>query len=1001
VTRLSNSFEGGSDGTSISAGNSGGVSGNAFDNVGGTTPTFSAAAGLFGSLGMACSVAAAAQSDVIWSTLNPTTFDTCSGRFYINQAAAPGVIVRLNRVRQAATQQWALAIDTSGFIRILDGANAALATGAVNVAGSPTRIEYQADRAAGAITVRIFKPHQASEPVETLSVTGQSIGASAWDDIRHGLVSSSTTYTVLMDSIEFAPAELVWIGPVMDLPWVPFPDPNTPLGLFLRALVPPVYPPPATEQLPIYQATDVWVNYGATGTSIAFTGLTGVVAGSCALVHIIREYAGSPTHPALAGWTEVSYKQQVQSDATLTDHTVLVHMASGSESGSYTFSWTGTTLHQGVLSRIEGVDPANPFEAFAHDAATVDGGATPAVNIDTLGINRLLIALGVGYGGATDYAITGGGWTTQETHANIIDATKPQLTAGNSGSTTVTSGNSDRKFIFLGALKPIPVGGPQTYPLSLAGTITPTGTAIKQTLKNLAASTTPAGVNTKQTLKLLAGSVTPSGALAVAKQYVRAFAGAITPTGTNTKQVNKNLAASTTPAGVVVKQANKGLAGALTPAATLIKRVDKLLAATTTPAGTLTKLALRVKAFAGSITPSGTLVKRVDKPLAGTVASSGSNTKQVNKNLGGASSPTGALAVLRLVVRSFAGTVTPAGSLIKTKLTSFTASLTPQGSLSKSSSKLFSGAVTPSGAGTYLRAVLRSFAGSITPSGLLSKSTLLRPSGSSSPTGTLLKQPSKKLAGSSSPSGSLTALRTVIRNFAAAITPSGSLTKQFQRLVGGTVTSTGSISKRVNKSFTASTVPSGNLSKSRTVLRSFSGTVTITGALSAQRISGIAFQVGVMLMARRWQATQAIRRSVEWVTRRTEATPELHAKVQWLERRTHAFLYTGSGGTLQEGQDITLPAQAVEYVWITVKSTADPTGGTVKVAMTEGDPIAGDFKTAEWVGTWNASTKQADARFLAGSATWPLVADKHYNVHIQVSAGLETPVIWAGQIHTT
>lgn len=419
--------------------------------------------------------------------------------------------------------------------------------------------------------------------------------------------------------------------------------------------------------------------------------------------------------------------------------------------------------------------------------------------------------------------------------------------------------------------------------------------------------------------------------------------------------------------------------------------------------GRLTVIKQVVRSFAGSITPSGSLVKRVDKLLAGSVASSGTNTKQVNKNLGGALSPSGTLATVRLIVRSFAGTVTIAGTLTKTKLTLLAGSLTPQGSLSKSSWKLLTGAISPSATLANVRVVLRSFAGSMTPSGLLSKLVLLRPSGSSSPTGTLLKQVSKKLAGTSSPSGALTRAVTRIKAFAGTVASAGSLTKTKLANMAGAVTSTGTISKRVNKSFTASTGPSGNLSALRTVLRSFSGTVTINGQLQIAQLSGAVLRVGILFMALRTRAEMTLRRGVEWVTDRaqglvSQATDAIHIGPTYRVVK----IAIGQGGTLQEGQDITMPASTVEYVWVTFKAEADPTGGTVEFAVTEAMPTGGQFQAGQWVTAESQpSIDQYVARFLAGSVNFPLVAGKHYLVHAKITAGSETPVIYAGRIHTT
>jgi hypothetical protein len=87
---LVNTFEGGTNTTAISAANSGGVSGNAFDSLVGTAPTFSSTQKAHGALGM--SPTTAAQSMVQWAASfgTPTEFWT---RMYVFINANPSVNV--------------------------------------------------------------------------------------------------------------------------------------------------------------------------------------------------------------------------------------------------------------------------------------------------------------------------------------------------------------------------------------------------------------------------------------------------------------------------------------------------------------------------------------------------------------------------------------------------------------------------------------------------------------------------------------------------------------------------------------------------------------------------------------------------------------------------------------------------------------------------------------------------------------------------------------------
>lgn len=85
---LENSFEGGTSGTAISAANSGGASGNAFDVVSGTVPNFSNSNPAHGALGAAFQ----GTGNVQWTTSITGTNLTLWGRFYLLMTAIPSVV---------------------------------------------------------------------------------------------------------------------------------------------------------------------------------------------------------------------------------------------------------------------------------------------------------------------------------------------------------------------------------------------------------------------------------------------------------------------------------------------------------------------------------------------------------------------------------------------------------------------------------------------------------------------------------------------------------------------------------------------------------------------------------------------------------------------------------------------------------------------------------------------------------------------------------------------
>jgi hypothetical protein len=271
-----------------------------------------------------------------------------------------------------------------------------------------------------------------------------------------------------------------------------------------------------------------------------------------------------------------------------------------------------------------------------------------------------------------------------------------------------------------------------TYTISLDGSVTPTGSLVRQVGKALAGSATATGALLRQTQKALAGSITAAGALA--KQLARTLAGSVTPTGALTRQIGKALASSTTAAGAIVKQVGKALGGSVTVTGALAKLLARTLAGSVAASGSLVRQV--GKALDGSVTAAGGIVRQVGKACAGTITAAGTLAKETRKTLAGSVTPAGALAVSRAILLFLSGSVTATGSLTRQVGKGLSGSVSAVGDLAKSM------AVT--------------FAGSVAATGELAKQVALSFSGSVAAVGGLLKQIGKALAGIVSASGSLT-----------------------------------------------------------------------------------------------------------------------------------------------------------------------------------------------------------------------------------------------------
>jgi hypothetical protein len=103
-------------------------------------------------------------------------------------------------------------------------------------------------------------------------------------------------------------------------------------------------------------------------------------------------------------------------------------------------------------------------------------------------------------------------------------------------------------------------------------------------------------------------------------------------------------------------------------------------------------------------------------------------------------------------------------------------------------------------------------------------------------------------------------------------------------------------------------------------------------------------------------------------------------------------------------------AESNQNIWVPVRSDHPLTGAAVltsypvEVAVTVGDPVTADWKTA----TWEATTKTIGgvAYYLARLEIGPnggaltLAEDATYQVHARITTPGEKPVVYAGALQT-
>lgn len=366
------------------------------------------------------------------------------------------------------------------------------------------------------------------------------------------------------------------------------------------------------------------------------------------------------TNQASSGFREAALRVLVITGHN-TSTPVGAHGKSGSASASsiaqnYTASATGG---QGFIS-VSDWDALSAMTAGT--GCTLEGSATP--------------------GGAFTYAFV------RRTSADDVN--------GNTNTLNVTVGGTSTNLSWVYA-EILPAAGGTTFNQNVSGSLTPTGTLVRQARKVAAGAVTPVGTLARQVAKTLAGAVTPAATLVAIRTVLRSLTGTLTPIGE------------------AVRQASKALTGSVTPTGATSKRPAKTLAGSITPAGTLATLKAALLSLAGAVTPTGALTRRAGKVAAGAVTPAGTVTRRPAKVLAGTVTPTGAVGLVRAALLALAGAVTPVGALTRRTMLTLAGAATPAGTVVKLVARTLAGTVVA--AGSLLKRPAKTLTGSVTPVG--------------------------------------------------------------------------------------------------------------------------------------------------------------------------------------------------------------------------------------------------------------------------------------------
>lgn len=202
---LANSFEGGTNGTAMSASNTGGASGDAFNGVTGTAPNFSNSHPAHGTLGMAVQGTGAMQ----WTSTSVGTPTTVWGRFYLYFTANPSAIAAIWRgltPASSTTAQFSLRLNTTGTLNTIVKSGTVRNSATVLSTNTLYRVEWKAvvvKNGTCTLDVNLYLGDSTTLTESMTQATGT--GGASDTSINQGWFGSSaavTANTIFLDDIQ-------------------------------------------------------------------------------------------------------------------------------------------------------------------------------------------------------------------------------------------------------------------------------------------------------------------------------------------------------------------------------------------------------------------------------------------------------------------------------------------------------------------------------------------------------------------------------------------------------------------------------------------------------------------------------------------------------------------------------------------------------------------------------------------------------------------------------
>lgn len=220
MTLKQNSFEGGTNGSNITGGTSGGVSGDAFTLVAGVggsnTVTWSNTHPAHGSLGAKITGVAGGSPALVWSL--PASTSQVALRAYFYMTALPPAFTTVLAVSNSTKFASVVYIEPTGKVRVDNNAGVSTYEPATTLAINTLyrfehRVAHGASSTTGTIKFDVYAGDSTSA-LMTFTTSTTDMGTTDFTNVQYGLPGGESTWTFYVDDVAVQDGTTTAIGPV-------------------------------------------------------------------------------------------------------------------------------------------------------------------------------------------------------------------------------------------------------------------------------------------------------------------------------------------------------------------------------------------------------------------------------------------------------------------------------------------------------------------------------------------------------------------------------------------------------------------------------------------------------------------------------------------------------------------------------------------------------------------------------------------------------------------